>query len=300
MQLTPDILIGTLIGLFTAFLWAVSTNIYKSQSNEATPLAITALKMWAALAFMAVLVILPFRTSPFYVPFENTLYLISSVTIGLVIGDFLYLISQDRIGVCYAFPIANIYPILTYIIAIFLVNDVIIVSRFVGILIAVLGVTLISREHAIDNELNGMTKFDALGIGLSLIAAACWAFGSVFLQIGVTGIDPIDANFIRILFGGAIFVPIFLGALKLGMNRPTRKATKYVMVAGFLGMAIGSLLYTYTVKLIGAPIAALLGSTSPLFALPISVSALKEKTSRRSILGVILTVVGVMLVILAA
>jgi drug/metabolite transporter (DMT)-like permease len=299
MQLTPDIIIGTAIGLFCAMLWAISTNIYKSQSEEATPLAISALKMWGALVFMSIIVILPFRATPFYVPAENMIFLIASVTIGLVIGDLVYLTSQERIGVSYAFPIANIYPILTYIVAIFLVNDTIIISRFVGILIAIIGVTLISREHAKDNELNGITKFDALGIGFSFLAALCWAFGSVFLQIGVVNIDPIDANFIRLLFGGAIFIPLFLGATKRGMALPSRRATKIVLAAGFLGMTMGSLLYTYAVKLIGAPVSALLGSTSPLFAMPISVVLLKERFSYRSIVGVLLTVLGVMLVVLA-
>lgn len=299
MQLTPDLIIGTLIGLFTSFLWALSTNVYKSQSKEATPLAINAMKMWGAMAFMSLIVVLPFRTTPFYVPFENLIYLIASVSIGLVVGDMVYLTSQERIGVSYAFPIANIYPILTYIVAIFLVNETIIISRFIGIIVAVIGVTLISREQAQRNKREGLKQFDALGISLAFLAALCWAFGTVLLQIGVTGIDPIDANFTRMLFGGMIFVPIFLGSVKLGMKRPTRRATKIIVAAGFLGMTLGSLLYTYTVKLIGAPISALLGSTSPLFAVPISVFFLKEKFSLRSILGALFTVTGVMLVILA-
>ena len=261
-------------------------------------MAISSLKMWAALAFMSLIVILPFRTTPFYVPFENMIFLIASVTIGLVSGDLVYLISQERIGVSYAFPIANTYPILTYIVAIFLVNEPII-SRLVGIIIAVIGVTLISREQAEKNQREGVAKFDAIGIGLAFFAALFWAFGTVLLQIGVTGIDPIDANFIRMLFGGIIFVPLFLGSIKVGMRPPTRRSAKIIIAAGFLGMTMGSLLYTYTVKLIGAPIAALLGSTSPLFAVPISVIFLREKFSLRSIIGVMFTVIGVMLVILA-
>jgi DME family drug/metabolite transporter len=299
MQLTPELLIGSMIGLFTSFLWAISTNIYQSQSKEATPLAITSLKMWAALAFMSVIVVLPFRTTTFYVPFDNLIYLIISVTIGLIAGDLVYLTSQEKIGVSYAFPIANIYPILTYIVAIFLVNEAIIISRFIGIIIAVIGVTIISREQAEKNEQDGVAKFDAVGIGLAFLAALFWAFGTVFLQIGVTGIDPIDANFVRMLFGGMIFAPLFAGAVKFGMHTPARRAVKIIIAAGFLGMTIGSLLYTYTVQLIGAPIAALLGSTSPLFAVPISVFFLKEKFSFKSIIGVLFTVSGVILVILA-
>ncbi|MBN2230075.1 MAG: DMT family transporter [Candidatus Thorarchaeota archaeon] len=299
MQLTPEFLLGIGIGLFTSFLWAISTNVYKSQSGKATPLAISALKMWAAMAFMAFIVILPFRTTPFYMPLESAIFLLASVTIGLVTGDLVYLISQEKIGVSYAFPIANIYPILTYIIAIFFLNETIIYSRLVGIIIAVLGVTIISREQAVKNRNEGRAQLDALGIGLALLAAVCWSVGSVLLQLGVENVEPIDANFLRMLFGGAIFVPLFITAYKTGMPLPTRRSIKIVMAAGFLGMTLGSLLYTYTVKMIGASIAALLGSTSPLFAMPISIYALKEGFSFRSILGVLLTVFGVMLVVIA-
>ncbi|TFH04170.1 MAG: DMT family transporter [Candidatus Thorarchaeota archaeon] len=299
MQITPELLIGSLIGLFTAFLWAISTNVYKTQGKEATPIAIAALKMWAAMAFMTFIVMLPFRTTPFYVPFETLVVLATSVGISLVVGDMVYLTAQERIGVSYAFPIASIYPISTYIIAIFFIGETIIISRFVGIIVAVVGVSLLSREQAANNEFRNMKKFDALGIGLSLIAALCWSLGGILLQIGVAEIEPIDANFVRMLFGGAIFVPVVLTAINRGMPKPTRRATKIIVGAGFLGMTLGSLLYTYAVKLTGASIAALLGSTSPLFAVPISIFLLKESFSRRSIFAVLLTVIGVALVILA-
>jgi drug/metabolite transporter (DMT)-like permease len=83
------------------------------------------------------------------------------------------------------------------------------------------------------------------------------------------------------------------------MARPSRRATKIIILAGFFGMTMGSLLYTVAVKMIGASIAALLGSTSPLFAVPISILLLKEQFNRRSIVGVLLTVTGVALVVLA-
>ena len=138
-----------------------------------------------------------------------------------------------------------------------------------------------------------------MGIGLAFVAAICWSLGSVLLQIGVTDIDPIDANFVRMLFGGAIIAPIFLTAIKRGMPTPSRRSAKIIMAAGLLGMTMGSLLYTYAVKMIGASISAVLGSTSPLFAVPISIIFLKESFSRKSLLGVLLTVAGVILVVVA-
>ncbi len=299
MQLSPELVIGSFIGLFTSFLWAISTNAYKSQSKEATPLAISALKMWAAMAVMSVIMLIPYRTTPFYMPLQSLIFLFFSVTIGIVIGDLVYLISQERIGITYAFPIANVYPISTYILAVFFVGEEPILSRFIGIIIAIIGITLISREQATKKMEEGGITSDVLGLGLALLAALCWSIGSVTLQLGVQDVDPMDANFVRMLFGGLIFIPLFLGAIERGMPLPTKRATKIVMAAGFLGMTMGSILYTVTVKLIGASIASLLGSISPLFALPISIVFLNEKYSKKSLFGAVLTVTGVILVILA-
>ena len=299
MQSSTDLLIGSAIGLIAAFLWAVATNVYQSQSDEATPLAISTLKTWMSLAVMAVLVMLPFRTTPFFIPLNAIIYLAASVTIGLIIGDIAYLTSQERIGVSYAFPIAATFPISTYIIAIFVVDEVILWTRFVGIMLAVVGVILVSRAQAsTSNDEENTSSLDRVGLLLALFSALCWSVGSVLLQIGVAEVDPIDANFVRMIFGAGIIAPLFLGSVRRGMPKPTRKATKIILVAAFFGMAWGSLLYTYAVKMIGASVASVLGSISPLFALPISIFFLKEKVTFRSILGILLTVSGVILVVL--
>ena len=303
---SAELLLGSALGLTTSLLWAISTNVYKSQSGEATPLAISAIKMWAAMIAMSFLILLPFRTESFFVPIQSVFFLAASVTIGLVIGDLVYLISQERIGVSYAFPITSTYPVLTYIIAIVFVSEPVLVSRIVGVLVAVTGIMIISRSQALASQIteiedspSSRKSTDWIGIGLALLAAVCWATGSVFLQIGVEGVNPLDANFIRMAFGSAVFLPVFAGALSRGMPRPTKRATKIVIAGGLMGMTVGSLLYTYTVSFVGASIAALMGSMSPLFALPISIFILKEAYSAKSLLGAFLTISGVVLVILA-
>ena len=300
MQISPDFVIGSAIALVTAFFWAAGVNVYKSQGNEATPLAINALKMWVSLAVMTFLVVIPFRTTAFVMPFQSVLFLASSVTVGLVIGDLAFLIAQDRIGVSYAYPIATTYPIATYLISIYVVNEEILLTRVLGILLAVVGVMLISREQRNSGIDDGARSLDRLGLVLALFSSICWSVGTVLLQLGVADVDPIDANFVRMIFGSGLMVPIFLGAVHRGMPTPSKRATKIVFIGAFFGMGLGALLYTYAVKLIGATVAAVLGSVSPLFALPMSIFFLKERFSHKSILGVILTVTGVILVVLIA
>lgn len=298
MEISLDLLTGTAISLIAAFLWAIAINVYKSQSKEATPLAISTLKMLLSLVVMTVLVVMPYRVTPFNMPLDSILFLAASVTIGLVLGDIAYLTSQERIGVSYAYPIATTYPIATYILAILVVEEEILLSRFLGIILAVVGVMLISREQAAKHNRDRPKDFDKVGIVLAILTILCWSIGSVLLQLGVADVDPIDANFVRMIFGSGIIAPIFLGAIHNGMPKPTKRATKIILIAAFFGMAAGSLLYTYAVKLVGATIAAVLGSVSPLFALPISIFFLKESYSYKSILGAILTVLGVILVVL--
>ncbi|MGY5858950.1 MAG: DMT family transporter [Candidatus Thorarchaeota archaeon] len=294
---SSELLLGSAIGIIASFLWAMTTNVYKSQSDEATPLAISTLKIWMSLVVMTLLVMWPFRTTPFFMPLNSIIYLSASVTIGLVFGDIAFLTAQERIGVSYAYPIAATYPIFTYIIAFFIVGEEILLTRFLGIFLAVIGIILISREQALAQNHDESKKFNRIGLVLALITSLCWSIGSVWLQIGVADVDPIDANFVRMVFGAGIIAPMFLGSIRRGTTKPTRRATKIVLFAAIFGMAGGSLLYTYAVKLIGASVASVLGSISPLFALPISIVVLKEKFSPRSILGALLTVFGVILVV---
>lgn len=297
MQLSTEIIIGSVIGIIAAFLWAISTNVYKSQSDEATPLAITMLKTWMSLIVMTLLVMWPFRIMPFFVPINAIFYLAASVTVGLIIGDLAFLSSQERIGVSYAYPISTTYPIFTYIIAIYFVNEVVLWTRFIGIFLAIGGVILISRAQASSKDEEGLSNFDRVGFLLALFAALCWSLGSVLLQVGVADVDPVDANFVRMIFGAGIIAPLFLGSVRRGMPKPTRRATKIILIAAFFGMAWGSLLYTFAVKMIGATVSSVLGSISPLFALPISIFFLKEKFTPQSIVGALLTVFGVILVV---
>ena len=278
-------------------LWAVSINIYNSQSDKIKPVAIGALKMWLALVVASIIVIWHIQNQPFFMPFEATVFISLAVAVGPVMGDTLYLAGQERIGVSHAYPITNTYPIITYIFSVFFLNEALLPFRFLGIIIAIAGVSLITREQIHTNETQ-KRSLNKIGISLVFGATMLYAISTILLQIGVSDVDPIYANLIRVIVGSILFVPILIGARVRGMPKPPKQAIRIILVGAFFGMAIGSLLYVYVVKLVGATITSIMSSLSPLFALPISVLILKEKITGFAGVGVFLAILGVILVVL--
>lgn len=300
MQLAPDTVLGLTIGIIMAFFWGVSTVVYKSQGKEAGAIAIGSIKMWLALLVMLLLVFNPFRTTAFFIPIDSIIFLVASITLAAVIGDTIFIAGQERIGVSYAFPIVNVYPITTYLFAVFLLGEELVLVRLAGVILAVFGITILAREHSTEEktENDENKNYDIVGLLMVISAIFFYSFGTISLQLGVADVDPIDANLLRVFFGSIFFVPIYLGAKRKGMPTPSRRATKIILAGGFLGMALGSLMYTTTVKLVGAAVASVLGALSPLFGIPISAWFLGERISKVAGIGIIISIIGIILVVI--
>ncbi len=303
MQAIPDLVIGVAAGFLGAALYALSVVVYRSQADEIRPVAVSSIKMWVAWPFMLVMTILLPGFSATFLPLTTILILGTSVMFGAVVGDTIYLWSQERIGVSYAFPIAMSFPILTFFLTVVFLNEPLILSRLAGAVIAVIGVIMISNEQNRNQEKSEIEGESPKGIDLWGIAGAVatmvlYATGTTLLQVGIEGVDPIAGNLIRVSFGSVAFVPMVVVARRTGMTWPTRHATKLVVIAGFFGMALGSLLYVTAVSYLGAAIMSVVASTAPLFAVPVSVFYLKEKLTRLAVVGIALTLLGVFMVIL--
>jgi drug/metabolite transporter (DMT)-like permease len=299
MQVTPDLILGSVIGLVGAALYGFSVVVYRSQADEISPVAISAIKMWVALPFMAIMTLLIPGLGAAFLPTTTVLLLAASVLLGATIGDTVYLWSQERIGVSAAFPIAMSFPIITFFMTVAFLNEPLVLSRLAGAVIAVIGVILISNEqNRLKNEDETPKTLDKLGLLGAGITALLYATGTTILQVGIEGVDPIAGNLIRMTVGSIAFVPMVFIARQRGMPYPTQRAMKLVIIAGFCGMAVGSLFYVTAVAMVGAAIMSVIASSAPLFAVPVSVLYLKEKVTPLAGLGILATIVGVTLVVL--
>ena len=292
-----DLVVGILLGLLSSAFFAIQNVLIRGQREGVNALIANSIKIWVSVPLMFALVVLPWRIHEFYLPQPVLLPLAISVLLGGAFGDAAYLSGQERIGVSRAFPISNTYPIITYLVALVLLDEVLKITTTAGIILAICGVILVSRELVSDVLEEEKKRFDWKGLSLASASSIMFAFATIFMEVGVTDIDPIDANMFRMSIGSLAMIPIFSYSVRSRIKPLSKRAVRVVAIAGFFGMGFASLLYVASIKLVGATIGAVIGSTAPLFALPISILYLKERITWKGVLGTIATILGIWLVV---
>jgi drug/metabolite transporter (DMT)-like permease len=300
MQAGPDLFFGIALGLISSVLFAIQSVLFKSQKEGISPTAANTIKMWIGLVVIVVVAVLPFRPPTGAIPFDTALVLAISVLFGAVLGDLAFLTSQNRVGVSVAFPIVHTFPVFTYFFSMLFLGEQFYITRLVGIILAVLGVIYISKQEDAGREPDDSSEkgLDMIGIALAVLSSVLLSIATLLIQVGMTEIDPVDGNLIRMFYGSLVMVPIFILSRKQTGSRPTKEATKVILIGSLVGFAFGSLLFVASIKFAGATITAVVSTTAPLFALPLSFLHLKEHITSKVVGGTVITVIGVALAVL--
>jgi drug/metabolite transporter (DMT)-like permease len=137
------------------------------------------------------------------------------------------------------------------------------------------------------------------GVGVALATAIIWAFGTLILSMGLEGgIDPVLVSAVRIPLVVALSLAAAGQQRQLGsVRRLDRRTWALICAAGILGWAVGSTLYSVALQMIGPGKAALISSTAPIFGVPLSALFLKERPTRNTLIGTVITVAGIVLVV---
>lgn len=298
---SPIYLIGVVAGLVASFLFAITNVIYRKLDQRISVLGIIATRVWVSLPLAAVLILPQITQGEFELTPSVVLVLFVSVFTGMVIGDGCYFLSQVKIGVSKAYPIAMSYPLLVYVLAALFLEEAVIISRVFGAIMVVTGVGLIARMESDDRIEEPISESNTPVIGLLLVVITiiAWAASDLTLQIGLVDIDPLGANFVRIAIGSAVLLPIGPYSLKRDDFLFDKRLLAIVLGTGLIGFTIPILLMTFSVDYIGATVTAIIMASSPLFGTPLSIVYLKERVTRTIGVGTVLTFLGIILVIIA-
>lgn len=301
MQLIlPPYVIGVISAFLGMIFFGVTNILYKKMSNNISVMDIMFTRMWVSLPVAYIFGVLASGSLIFTIPTKALFPLILSMVIGIIIGDGMYFLSQERIGVSRAFPIAMSYPLLVYFLAALFLAEPVIPQRVFGAIIIVVGVIMIVRAEYDDEKIDKRWSKDDIRIGivLAFLVFFCWAASDVIFQFGLTGVPPAEANFYRIFAASLILVPIFLLSLRGEREFPNKRTTLHALLVGIIALGFSLIAYTFGVKFVGVTVTALIVASAPMFTAPLSVVLLDEDVNRKVAFGTILTIIGVLLVVI--
>ncbi len=292
-------MIGDLLGLGSAFTWALVSVLLRSLQSRTNALSLNAFRSLVA-AVLAMAVVIGTGRLELLDDFSrpSLFFLVISVLVGMGIGDTLYFHSLRLVGIVRGLLLSNSYPIFAALMASVLLGERVTPGLLLGTLLVVSGVGLVmvpNKALLLKSEV-GPGKNMRLGILLALLSGLCWALATVLVRIGVQQTDGLTATTVRLM---AATIALLLGT---GVSRSGFQLREYwgtqlagAVAAGMITL-LTSLTFLLSVQFVGAAKAATLTATAPLFGAPMSL-LMGERMTWQIAAGCIISVAGIWLVV---
>jgi len=286
---------GEFAAIGTALAWAVGFLIIKPISTKFSAISINGIVLSAAWIVLVAIVIPSGKLSGLtFFGWRPTAYIIGSAVVGVGMGATLEIKSISLADISLVYPINfSLYFLSASALAVVLFDEPITFYTILGAAFIIIGITLLSAPPKVKE--GGTLKSDRTkGVILASISGLCWGGATILAKLALQVLDPLMLNVVRLPF---VILPLVIFTLARngfsGYKRYTRKDLTQAGASGVIGHAIGTVLFLLAMSHIGAVKASILSSISPLFIAPLSVIFLKEKLTKRVILGIIVCSLGI-------
>jgi len=135
-------------------------------------------------------------------------------------------------------------------------------------------------------------KYLNLLIGLMIVF---WAFAFIFIKIGLDELNPINLTILRLFIACIVFCIIYIIFPKK-FSKLQKKDMISLFLLGFFGIIVYHLGLNYGEQYISASAASLIIATIPIFIVIFAALFLKERITITMLLGVILSLLGVVII----
>jgi len=298
---SPNPMTGAFLSFAAAVAWAGSSTILKFLAAAGNALVINMLRLWTGSCLLAAYVLLTGKGEELLrIPLSQAACLLLSGITGMALGDTLYIRCLRYMDVSRAFPIAqSSFPLLTMVVAAVFLGESLTWVTVGGGCLVVLGVCLIAGAGKKMPGVPGVPDTTGRGVTLALLAATAWTAATAALKIGAAHMDPFVAAAVRIPAAAVVLsLPALRGIrAKQGLGCLGVRNLVLILTAGLLTYGIAAVCYVAAMQRIGAAKTVLLTTTAPLFVLPFSILILKERPSPHTVVGILLSVVGIAFVV---
>jgi drug/metabolite transporter (DMT)-like permease len=292
-QQVPDSLLGALCALGSALTWAVISLLVRTVSPPLSSVAVSVLRSLTGGALLLAWVLAAGGLGALAAVPAGTLALLAvSVVIAIGVGDVAFFESARYLGLAPAMTVTMTYPLIGAVLAAIFLDEPVTFAVAAGSLVTLSGLALIVFARPADGPRHGRTGF---GLGAATAASVAWAVSLLLLKPAMGSLDPVTAQAVRLPLAGLVLLATPWGwGATTQMGRAGRGVFVRVALLGAI-TAGSSVLFVTGVKLADVAVAAVLSSTSPLFAIPLGLIFLGERVTARAVLGTLVTVAGLAL-----
>ncbi len=294
--------LGEFCSTACAIAWALSVVLFRRSGESMPAFELNFVKnvIASVLLFASVIVVELFFDGvgiPSYSNYDIALTIISGV-IGLAIADTWYFKGLQYLGAARMGIVATIYsPSIIFLSAIFL-GESLQGWQYAGFVLVLLGLLLVSwKQNKDDIKPADLRKGLLFGGSAVFLTAA-----GVLMVTGVMDRQPFFwTAFLRMLaglVGMCFFMTIRKGWPQFRENLKGKHPWNTIVFASFLGGYLSMCLWLAGYKLINPAVSSILNETSSVFIVFFAWLILKERISKQKLIGLLLTVSGVLVVLM--
>lgn len=230
-------------------------------------------------------------------------WLAFSGVVGLVIADSFLFQSYVWIGPRLGSLLMSLSPVISALLAWFILAEALAWSQVLGILLTIAGVVWVMVERRQPQQDANVPQRYGWGILFGLGAATAQAIGLITAKKGLGGDFPaLSGNLIRMLAAAATLWSITLFQRQAGSTVQRlldhRQAILHITAGAVFGPFLGVWLSLLSIQLTHIGVASTLMALPPIFLLPISHFVFKEQWGWSAVMGTLVAMAGVAILFL--
>ena len=287
--------IGETLSLLCAFIWAIAVILYKKAGDHFNAYEMNLFK--SVFVFILMIPTVLFFESweiPQMSYYQMSVILISGI-IGIMLADLFYLRALQLIGASLTGITGSLYSPFVVSLSMLLLAESLNSWQYFGMLLVLAGVVLVGyRKKTLTIEHPPIRGF---------VYAALAVF---FTALGIVIIKPVSTElpFFWIIlirsFGGMIAMVLYGLAIRQPLTVShilEAKGGMWLILGTFLGQYVSMMIWVAGYKYTSASVASILNETASVFILLLSWIFLKEHLNFRKVIGVVITITGVLFVL---
>ncbi len=217
---------------------------------------------------------------------------VAAASLANLVLNLAMFIAFVRIEIGLALLVFYLYPAVVAVASVLWFGDRLDAVRWTALGLSMFGLVLTLAGSGSVGDL------DALGIGLSVLAALTQAFYVLSARHGFARIPPIESA--AMTMGGAalgyVVIALVIGQFgDLGAPLVSSEALLPVLTAGLVGAAIPTLCFITGIRLLGAPRAAILATLEPVIGVGLAAWLLNEQPATLQLVGGALILIAAVL-----